>query len=127
ARMSIGENLWLGSRSHCANSRWGVERMNTDRAREHRIRIGGVPEHFNVPWHVALESSPEVAGWTVEWRDYPGGTGDMCRAMERDEIDVAVLLTEGVVRHIHDGGPARLVGTYTASPLIWGIHVAADG
>lgn len=90
--------------------------------------IGGVPEHFNVPWHMALqpEGLPELPVKPV-WRDYPGGTGDMCRALNSGELDLAVLLTEGIVKHIHGGNPARLVGTYTRSPLIWGIHVAAHG
>lgn len=92
------------------------------------LRIGGVPEHFNVPWHLALDSGREdlpPLPRVVEWQDMPGGTGQMCRALARGELDLAVLLTEGIVRHIHDGGEARIVGTYTQSPLVWGIHVAS--
>lgn len=88
------------------------------------IRIAGVPEHFNLPWHMALatDARPPVP---AVWKDFPGGTGAMCRALATDEVDVAVLLTEGIVRHIADGGSARIVGTYTATPLVWGVHVAA--
>lgn len=39
---------------------------------------------------------------------------------------MAILLTEGIVADIHNGNPARLIGTYVASPLTWGIHVAAS-
>lgn len=93
------------------------------------LRIGGVPEHFNVPWHLALDATrAELPPLPVEvaWHDMPGGTGQMCRALAAGELDLAVLLTEGLVRHVHDGGAARLVGTYTESALVWGIHVAAD-
>ncbi len=90
--------------------------------------IGGVPEHFNLPWHMALHGGYSPApGVALRWQDYPGGTGDMCRALATGELDVAVLLTEGIIKHIASGGEARLVGTYTKTPLIWGIHVAAEG
>ena len=93
-----------------------------------QVVVGGVPEHFNVPWHMALrpEALPEMSVRPV-WRDFPGGTGDMCRALAAGEVDLAVLLTEGLVKHIDGGGAARAVGTYTESPLVWGIHVAASG
>lgn len=92
------------------------------------MTIGGVPEHFNVPWHMALNGPhPAVGGVTTTWRDVPEGTGEMCRALSTGELDVAVLLTEGIVKHLDGGGTARIVGMYTASPLIWGIHVSAGG
>lgn len=56
----------------------------------------------------------------------PSGTGSMCRALDDGTLDVAVLLTEGIVRHIHEGSVARMVGTFTETPLRWGVHVAAD-
>lgn len=88
------------------------------------IKVAGVPEHFNLPWHMALASDAQCPVPAV-WEDFPGGTGAMCRALATGEVDVAVLLTEGIVRHIADGGKARIVGTYTATPLVWGVHVAA--
>jgi sulfonate transport system substrate-binding protein len=91
------------------------------------LRIGGVPEHFNIPWRLALAAPLTLGGIPVSWQDCPSGTGQMCRALEAGELDVAILLTEGIVKHIHGGGTARIVGTYTASPLTWGVHVAADG
>lgn len=92
------------------------------------VTIGGVPEHFNVPWHMALGDEPApVAGVQPVWRDYPGGTGEMCSDLASGALDVAVLLTEGIVKHIDGGGAARIIGTYTATPLVWGVHVAADG
>jgi ABC-type nitrate/sulfonate/bicarbonate transport system substrate-binding protein len=39
--------------------------------------------------------------------------------------DVAVILTEGIVKDIAAGNPSKIVQVYVQSPLIWGIHVAA--
>ena len=92
------------------------------------IRAGGVPEHYNAPWHMAHEQGAlGGAGYEVGWQDMPGGTGQMIRALDAGELDLAVLLTEGIVRHIARGAEARIVGTFTSSPLRWGVHVDADG
>jgi ABC-type nitrate/sulfonate/bicarbonate transport system substrate-binding protein len=33
------------------------------------IRVGGVPEHFNLPWHLALENGLfESENINVEWK-----------------------------------------------------------
>ncbi len=92
------------------------------------IRIGGVPEHFNLPWHLAIENGKfEQEGLKVSWREFPGGTGAMSKALRDDEVDIAILLTEGIVADIIKGNPSRIVGQYITSPLIWGVHVGADG
>ena len=89
--------------------------------------MGGVPEHFNTPWHTAaLAGRFEQAGVPIEWTDFPGGTGAMAKALREGELDVVILLTEGIVADIHKGSHARLLGTYVSSPLTWGIHVAAS-
>ncbi|SDS57457.1 ABC-type nitrate/sulfonate/bicarbonate transport system, substrate-binding protein [Gillisia sp. Hel1_33_143] len=89
------------------------------------IRIGGVPEHFNLPWHLAMEEKDfEKEGLKIEWTDFPGGTGDLNTALRNKEIDVAVILTEGIIKDIIAGNPSKIVQTYVQSPLIWGIHVA---
>ncbi len=92
------------------------------------IRVVGVPEHFNLPWHMALQ--PDAAATlpvALTWENAPGGTGDMCRALADGTADLAVLLTEGIVKHIAGGGDSRIVGAYTETPIVWGIHVAAHG
>ena len=44
------------------------------------IRVGGVPEHFNVPWHQAIEdNSLAEAGLDVQWTEYSTGTGAMMK------------------------------------------------
>jgi len=91
------------------------------------IRVGGVPEHFNFPWHLAAEHQLLAdCPFTYTWQDYPGGTGAMCRALREGELDLAVVLTEGAVADIIQGSPARILGTYVQSPLTWGVHVHAD-
>ncbi len=38
--------------------------------------------------------------YLAEWTDYPGGTGAMAKALNENETDVAVILTEGIVKDI---------------------------
>ncbi len=89
------------------------------------LRIGGVPEHFNLPWHNAINAHAfkEV---DVEFVEFPGGTGAMTRALKDEQLDMALLLFEGAVTNILRGNSNRIVKVYVDSPLIWGIHVAAD-
>lgn len=92
-----------------------------------KIRIGGVPEHFNLPWHLCLEEGDfNYENLDIEWTDFPGGTGAMNKALRNNEIDVAVILTEGIVKDIIAGNPSKIVQVYVESPLIWGIHVDAQ-
>lgn len=89
--------------------------------------IGGVPEHFNLPWHLALRDKKfQQKNINLSWKDFPMGTGDMNRALREKEIDMAVILTEGIVRDIVDGNECKIVQVYVKSPLVWGIHVAAN-
>ncbi|NNJ89431.1 MAG: ABC transporter substrate-binding protein [Eudoraea sp.] len=91
-----------------------------------KIRIAGVPEHFNFPWHMATEEGAfEERGIELEWIDVPEGTGRMCKLLEQNETDLAIILTEGIVKSISEGNPASIVQEYISSPLLWGIHVAA--
>lgn len=91
------------------------------------INIGGVPEHFNLAWYLTLKNgSYKKEGINLRWKDYFGGTGAMCKALREGEIDLAVILTEGIVKDIIEGNPSRIIQTFVQSPLIWGIHVAHD-
>ena len=92
-----------------------------------KIQIGGVPEHFNLPWYLTLSNKEYHAhGINLRWNDYHGGTGQMCKALREKEIDMAVILTEGIVRDIHQGNEVKIVQVYVRSPLIWGIHVSPN-
>ena len=91
------------------------------------IVVAGVPEHFNLPWHLGLEQGAFAeAGVDLTYRDYPGGTGAMTQALAEQEVDMAVLLTEGAIADLVKRRQTKLVKVYVESPLIWGIHVAAD-
>ncbi|HSZ72732.1 MAG TPA: ABC transporter substrate-binding protein [Cytophagaceae bacterium] len=87
------------------------------------VRIGGVPEHFNYPWHKAkAEGRFERYGISLQWSDYPGGTGVLVQDLADKKLDLAVLLTEGAVAAVSKGCPARLLHFTVRSPLIWGVH-----
>jgi len=91
------------------------------------IKIAGVPEHFNLPWHLAIENKEfEKQNVDLEWTDVPEGTGKMCQMLRSGETDIAVILTEGIVKDIVAGNASKIVQIYVQSPLIWGIHVAAN-
>lgn len=89
------------------------------------VRIGGVPEHFNLAWYLTLkDGSYKKEGINLRWKDFPGGTGAMCKALRNREIDLAVILTEGIIKDIIAGNPSKIVQIFVKSPLIWGIHVS---
>jgi len=90
------------------------------------LKIAGVPEHFNLPWHLAIENNEfENAGIKLEWTDIPEGTGKLCQMLRDGETDIAVILTEGIFKDIVAGNDSKIVQVYVQSPLIWGIHVGA--
>lgn len=90
-----------------------------------QINIGGVPEHFNLAWYLNLkEGNYKDKNINLRWHDYYGGTGAMNKALREKEIDIAVILTEGIVKDIINGNPSKIVQTFVQSPLIWGVHVA---
>lgn len=89
------------------------------------IKIAGVPEHFNLPWHLCIEDGEfNAVGIDLQWTDVPEGTGKMCQMLRTGATDIAVLLTEGIVKDITEGNSAKIVQIFVQSPLIWGIHVA---
>ena len=91
-----------------------------------KVRIVGVPEHFNLPWHLAInEKAFEQRGIDLIWQDVAEGTGKMAKMLEDQSADLAVILTEGISRSIAEGNPALIVQEYVSTPLLWGIHVAS--
>ncbi|RBW55741.1 ABC transporter substrate-binding protein [Tenacibaculum sp. E3R01] len=90
------------------------------------LKVGGVPEHFNYPWYITLKNKEYTKhNINLRWKDYPGGTGEMCKALRSGEVDIAIVLTEGIIKDIINGNPSKITQTYVKSPLIWGIHVGA--
>lgn len=91
------------------------------------VKIGGVPEHFNLAWYLTLKNGEYKAeDINLRWTDYPSGTGAMNQALRKGEIDIAVILTEGIVKDIAEGNPSKIVQTFVESPLLWGVHVGNE-
>ncbi len=92
------------------------------------IRIAGVPEHFNLPWRQRawLNATQPWSFDPINYMEAAAGTGAMAAQLANDEVDMAVLLTEGAVLDIVRGGTHRIVKVYVDTPLEWGIHVAAN-
>lgn len=88
-----------------------------------KIRLGGVPEHFNTPIHWGIKNNIFTnAGVEIIWTDYGTGTGAMCKDLSEDLLDMAIVLTEGAVAAISKKAPIKLIQWYVKSPLTWGIH-----
>jgi len=89
------------------------------------VNIGVVPEHFNYPWYLTLKNGEyKKQGINLRWQDYYGGTGDMIKDLRSGKIDLAVILTEGIIKDIVEGNPCKIVQVFVKSPLIWGIHTS---
>ncbi|NBC58748.1 MAG: ABC transporter substrate-binding protein [Bacteroidetes bacterium] len=91
-----------------------------------KINIGGVPEHFNYPWLKCIESNAFQEVAQVNWKDCPGGTGEMATALEEQKIDLAMMLTEGSIKEIESGKRFKIIQKYIETPLLWGVHVDAE-
>jgi len=92
-----------------------------------KVNIIGVPEHFNLPWHMAIEEGAFAKrGIDLNWTDIPEGTGRMCQMLQNEETDLAIILTEGLVKSITEGNASKIIQEYIATPLQWGIHVSAQ-
>lgn len=90
-----------------------------------KIRIGGVPEHFNLPIHLAKENGWfDAEGIELDWTDFPGGSGDMKEALRNHEVDMCILLTEGIVTDIIKGNQSKIVSGFVKTSLTWGIHTS---
>ncbi|MEM7374585.1 MAG: substrate-binding domain-containing protein [Bacteroidota bacterium] len=91
------------------------------------LRVGGVPEHFNLPIHLAIEDgSFESRGVQMEWTTFKGGTGQMTQALRNGEVDACILLTEGIIKDIIAGNKSKIISGYVNTPLIWGVHTGAN-
>jgi sulfonate transport system substrate-binding protein len=91
-----------------------------------KIKLGGVPEYFNLPIYNAIEKKLfDSTGLDVEWQDIKEGTGAMVKYLEEGRLDMAIVLTEGAVKSIIEGANMAIVKPYVQSPLVWGVHVPA--
>lgn len=94
-----------------------------------KVNIGGVPEHFNMPWHYALAKGYfKDAGIDLVWNDYRSGSAPLAQDMHNGTLDLSVILTESIINSIMVGNNnSRIVSFYVDSPLVWGIHTAKNG
>lgn len=91
------------------------------------VKIVGVPEHFNFPWHLTIDDGMfNEVGIDLQWNDVPEGTGKMCEMLRNNQTDLAVILTEGILKDIANGNDVVILQTFVQSPLQWGIHVNAQ-
>jgi ABC-type nitrate/sulfonate/bicarbonate transport system substrate-binding protein len=91
------------------------------------ITITGVPEHFNFPWIKLVQAQPfEAEGITLEWKDEPKGSGAMIQAIQNNETDLAIILTESFLKYKVEENPGAIIGYHVKSPLTWGIHVPSQ-
>ena len=78
-----------------------------------RLKIGGVPEHYNYPWRVAIEEGLfNKEKISLHWSDISGGTGQMIKGLETGSLDIAIVLTEGITRSILKGLDAKVIQIY---------------
>jgi sulfonate transport system substrate-binding protein len=90
------------------------------------LRVGGVPEHFNLPWQLAAERDVFSAhDIELSWTMYAGGTGAMTKALSEGVLDLAILLTEGFISAASEGLKASIGKIYIDTPLLWGIYTSA--
>lgn len=90
-----------------------------------KLRITGVPEHFNYPWKQVVAGQPFLdAGVELEWINEPRGSGAMNKALRDGSTDLAIVLTESFIKDKIEGNPAGIIGLHVNSPLVWGIHAS---
>ena len=90
------------------------------------LTIAGVPEHFNLPWYLCIDNGDfKNANIDLKWTNVPEGTGKLCQMLQDGSTDIAVILTEGIIKDINAANHSKIVQIYVESPLLWGIHVDA--
>ncbi|MCH7401885.1 substrate-binding domain-containing protein [Belliella kenyensis] len=91
-----------------------------------KIKITGVPEHFNYPWIKVIEEQPFLdEGFELEWIEESRGSGAMNKALRDGSTDLALVLTESFIKDRIEGNPSKIIGLHIASPLTWGVHISA--
>ena len=93
-----------------------------------RLRIGGVPEHFNYLFKLAEKNGLyKKQGVDVEFVVKKCGTGQMIQSLKEKDVDLVVALTEGLVSDIaRRESDIRILGTYVNSPLCWAVSTGTE-
>lgn len=121
------QTLATPATSEVSSSSLPVSTPATSSAEWPTIRVGGVPEHFNLPWHIGIERRLfDKHRVNVQWVEVKEGTGAMISQLKEGRVDVIVALTEGLVADIAKGSDLRLISTYVESPLTWAISTGKN-
>ena len=92
-----------------------------------KIRVGGVPEHFNFPWIDSIKNQLfSENNIEISWTNCPSGTGQMLSMLEIEELDLAITLTEGTVSKCQTDDSIYIIQKYVDSPLCWGVHTGIN-
>ncbi|KAJ7593329.1 periplasmic binding protein-like II [Mycena floridula] len=88
------------------------------------LRVGYVREHFCSP---LLQFDAVDQGKTFTLVECPSGTGQLISRLTKDEIDVAIALTDPLISGIAKGcKDYKLVGSYVSTPLNWAVITGKD-
>ncbi|KAJ7126868.1 periplasmic binding protein-like II [Mycena epipterygia] len=88
------------------------------------LRIGYVREHFSTP---LLQFQDADQNQTFTLVECPSGTGQLISRLTKDEIDVAIALTDPLISGIANGSTAyKLCGSYVSTPLNWAVITGKD-
>ncbi|KAJ7455333.1 hypothetical protein B0H11DRAFT_2067698 [Mycena galericulata] len=88
------------------------------------LRVGYVREHFSTP---LLQFQDADQNRTFTLVECPSGTGQLISRLTKDEIDVAIALTDPLISGIANGSTAyKLCGSYVSTPLNWAVITGKD-
>ncbi|KAF7336723.1 Periplasmic binding protein-like II [Mycena venus] len=88
------------------------------------LRVGYVREHFSTPL-LQFQDADENQTFTLV--ECPSGTGQLISRLTKDEIDVAIALTDPLISGIANGSTAyKLCGSYVSTPLNWAVITGKD-
>ncbi|MCU0328845.1 MAG: hypothetical protein MUE53_07635 [Chitinophagales bacterium] len=91
------------------------------------LKIGGVPEHFNLPIKKAIfDGVFEAKNIHFNWLDFPKGTGAMIEALNENHINAAILLTEGAIKFLTQNPNYIFFDFIVTAPLYWGVFVSPN-
>jgi hypothetical protein len=86
------------------------------------IKIAGVPEHFNLPWHLALKITNLIENIDLQWTDVPEELAKCAKCS--GETRHCSNFNRRNCKDIVAGSPTKIVQVYVDS-FDLGIHVAA--
>lgn len=91
------------------------------------LRLACVPEQVNLPIQIALERNIfQKYQIEVDVKWVPEGTGKMIDMIEKNEVDVALTVSDALLVAIAKGRKVRLSGVFVPSPLVWAICTSPE-